>query len=231
MTTDLMHRAIRPAGAGPRLPHPGSPRFRRGRSAAGAMVLALGGVTPAMADLVIDSGDPMDPSDDLVLEIRGVAGQGMHRSYLIVDFGATGGGAYAWEWRWNPGDDARGATMLLAIRDQTELEAQLGGEDGQGFGIFVENFALPAAGELGDPGAFWSYWTAEVDDVDPGIAWNESQVGASFRTLANGSIDGWYNGFDGTTPAVPVVQVPGPAAAWLLAIAGACGSRCRRRRG
>jgi MYXO-CTERM domain-containing protein len=213
-------RAARPVAAS-------RSRFRPWHAAA-PLLAALAVAASAHADLVIDSGDPFNPDDDLVLDIQGVVGEGIFSSYMVVDFGATGGDSYAWEWRWNPGDDARGATMLLAILESTDLDGILGGEDGQGFGIFVENFTLPGAGEAGDPSAFWSYWTAEAEDVDPGIAWSEPQVGASFRELSNGSIDGWYNGFDGTQPAVPVTLVPGPAALGLMIVAGLGAGRRRR---
>ncbi len=202
-------------------------RPRRLRPGLAALV-AAGLAAPASAGIVIDSGDPFDPDDDLILDVQQTVGAGINASYLIVDFGATGGDTYAWEWRWNPGDDARGATMVQAIAEATELAAQLGGEDGSGFGLFVENFSIPAEDEAGDPGLFWSYWLAEAEDVDPGIAWTEAGVGMSFRDLADGSIDGWYNGFDGDQPAVPTVLVPGPGGLAVLALAGLAGGRRRR---
>lgn len=204
----------RSGGAGPRL---------------AALVAAALLAAPASAALVIDSGDPFDPDDDLILDVVQTVGAGINASYLIVDFGATGGDAWAWEWRWNPGDDARGATMLQAIAEATELAAQLGGEDGAGFGLFVENLSIPAEGEAGDPDLFWSYWVAEAEDVDPGIAWTQSGVGISFRDLSDGSIDGYYNGFDGDQPAVPTVLIPGPGGLALLGVAGLAGARGRRR--
>lgn len=227
MTVSSMLRTTRLAAASC------SPSWSRNRSAAaaGSLLLAAAMAAPAGASIVIDSGDPFDPGDDLLLDVRDVVGDGMFRSFLVVDFGATGGDSYAYEWRWDPGQDARGATMLLAILEHTDLAGQLGGEDGQGFGIFVENFTLPGEGEAGDPGAFWSYWLAEEEDVDPGVAWTSATEGASFRELSNGSIDGWYNGFDGSVPAVPVVPVPAPGVLGLMVMAGMTRGGRRRRGG
>lgn len=201
-----------------------------GALSAFALVAVLAPAAAANASIVIDSGDPLNPDDDLLLDLTASVGTGLFSSYLVVDFAATGGDTYAFEWRWNPGDDARGFTMISAIVEGTDLAADIGGEDGVGFGIWINNFVLPTEDEIGDPANFWAYWNADAEDIDPGVDWSFAEVGASGRILDNGSIDGWYNGFDGSMPSVPVIPAPSALAA-LAGFGLLGGSASRRRRG
>ncbi|MFK7961498.1 MAG: hypothetical protein AB8G96_13345 [Phycisphaerales bacterium] len=171
----------------------------------------------AMGSIVIESGDPGNPFDDQILDVRASIGLGMNASYLVVDFRETGGDAYAWEYRWNPGDAATGLTMLQAMNGASDLAVDLVESD---FGVFVGNFELGLEGEVGDPDAFWQYFTAEAEDIDPGVDWTSSLVGVADRALSNGSLDGWVNSFAvGTAdPTVPTVTIPAPAG--LAAFAG-----------
>ena len=128
---------------------------------AGAMIFAA---QSACADTLLD------PRTGLELDISYEVGSGFFTSYLIVDFEATGGDTYAFAYHWSSGDDARGYTMLEAVTAADPgLDWAFGGEDGVGFGVWVENFWYEEHAESGDDSLFWSYWLGSVND-DP-FAW------------------------------------------------------------
>jgi len=169
----------------------------------------------AHADLIINS------NTNEILDVEYTAGEGENTSYLVVDFGATGGGAFGFAYNWS--FSATGLDMLQAIDVGGPLEVQLDDSD---FGQFVVNFSFND--DLGDPGAFWAYHTAEPEDIDPGVDWTFSSIGIEDRVLQDGSLDGWYNGFDGIEPDVPTVVIPAPASIGLLGMVFI--TRRRRRR-
>jgi hypothetical protein len=199
-------------------------RFSLTVSLSAALAAAAGGPT-AHATLMID------PANNIALDVDYEVGAGAHTSYLIVDFEATGGDTYAFAYHWDLG--ARGYDMLVAVTDYVDgLDWVFGGDDGVGFGVFVENFTYDAFGESGDPGFYWSYSLGSVGDGM--IDFTESAVGPSNRYLEADSIDGWYNGFTGTfeaiPPRVPTMVIPGPAPLAIISGLIIFRGRGRRRR-
>jgi len=186
-----------------------------------ALLAAVALAAPAGAGLVTG------PAGDTSIDVDYTVGTGMFTSYLVVDFGFTGGDTHGFAYRWNPGDDARGYTMLLAVSEAMDgLEWEFDGEDGVGFGVLTVNFEYPAEGEIGDPDNFWAYWLG--DAAEPDFGFEFASVGPSDRELFDGSVDGWYNAFDGTVPSVPLVPAPASLAALVLGGLGALTGRRRR---
>jgi hypothetical protein len=191
------------------------------RCLVGTTAILAAGSAAFGTDLVIDV------ENDLRLDVEYFVGSGDNVSYLIVDFGFTGGDSYAFGYLWNDGDDARGFTMLEAVASEMNgLMLDFIGMDGVGFGVLIDNFEYPPFAEVGDPANFWAYYNAEAADVGGGtIDWAFASAGASARSLQDGSIDGWYNGFDGTLPEVPAIPAPATTLAFAALLLGG-----RRRR-
>ena len=110
--------------------------------------------------------------------------------------------------------------MINAVAAGGALDVEIAGG-------FVENFSFND--DAGEPDDFWAYHLAEPADIDPGVDWTFASVGPGDRMLQDGSLDGWYNGFDGSTPTVPTITVPAPASAGLLALVAIVAPRRRRR--
>ncbi|MEM7228645.1 MAG: hypothetical protein AAF432_07500 [Planctomycetota bacterium] len=190
------------------------------------VVLAVTGAvaTSAQADLVVDSGL------GLALDVEFTVGSGEQTSYMVVDFAATGGDSYAFAYQYSQFAGARSYDMLLAVTDAMQgLSWDFGGEDGVGFGVFTNNFTY--LGDTGDELNFWSFSLGVVDD--PGIVWEGAGVGVSGRFLSEGSLDGWYNGFnpDFSTipPTAPLTAIPAPGALLVMLGGGALAGTRRRR--
>lgn len=145
-------------------------------------------------------------------------GAGPNEALLVVDFRATGGQSYAFGYRWEGA--ATGYDMLTAVAAAGDLDFTA--SYWPGMGHFIDNFTY--RGEAGDAGRYWAYWLGTASGGQ--VAWVEAGGGMSNRTLASGDFDGWYNGFDNTTP-----RLPEPAAALLLGVGGVLAPlRTRRRR-
>jgi hypothetical protein len=87
------------------------------------------------------------------------------------------------------------------------------------FGAFVTGIGVGADTEYGEGDQwpvenYWHYWTQDSG------AWEQAMVGASDRTIFNGSFDAWVFG----SPVAPQA-VPAPGALALLVL----GMRSRRR--
>ena len=149
---------------------------------------------------------------------------------MIVDFGHTGGSSYAFAYNWDvpaaPSDPLTSHDMLVAVAAATLFDADITSSE---FGAFVSNFTMGS--DVGDPGNFWSFSLGEV--IDPGVAWTSAPFGIDDRELADGSLDGWYNGFtdtfDAIPPSVPTTQVPAPATLALTGVLALAGRRRRQR--
>lgn len=180
--------------------------------------LALFALTAtASADLVIDSA--LGTS----LDVSHAVGSGDLTSYMVIDFGATGGESVAFSYSWSGPTTPTSNDMIEAIVDEGFLSWEY--TEFAGFGRAIDNFTY---GDMtGDQSLFWGLSLGEV--VDPGVSWEGSPVGISTNLLGNNSIDGWYNGFneDFSTipPALPLVPAPGVLTALVLV-----GGSGRRRR-
>jgi len=182
----------------------------------------------AVVAIALGSSAHAIPTDVMVngeyLDVDYFVGTGTNTSYLVVDFDVSGGDTYAFGYRWNDGDDARGFTMIEAVTSFIDgLAWTFGGVDGVGLGAFVDTFSYPTFDEVSQPGNFWAYWTGETNvddepiDFDPGFDWEFASNGISGRVLQDGSIDGWYNDFNGVPPGIPTIPAP-PALGLLLPV-------------
>jgi hypothetical protein len=94
-----------------------------------------------------------------------------------------------------------------------------------GFGTYIDNFSYRT--DVGNVYYWWQYFVGTPEDGT--VTWTAASEGMSTRILTNGSIDGWYNGFDSHVPRLPV-PIPEPASVFLLIGAAALlgGGRTRR---
>ncbi len=144
------------------------------------------------------------------------AGSGAKQAVMVVDFEATGGGSYSFGFRWD--DTATGYDMVQAVAAAGDLD--FAATTFPGFGTYIDNFSYGS--EVGNVDLWWQYFTGTPSDGS--VTWTSSSIGMCDRVLSDGSIDGWYNGFDpGVEP-----RFPEPATALMLAIAPAL---LRRRAG
>ena len=173
----------------------------------------------ANADLVIDS------ASGTTLDVSHSVGSGDLTSYMVIDFGATGGDIVAFSYSWSGPTTPTSNDMIEAIVAAGFLSWEY---TDYTFGRAVDNFSY---GDMtGNTSLFWGLSLGDV--VDPGVEWISSPVGVSDNFLSNNSLEGWYNGFndDFSTipPALPLVPAPGVMTGLLL-VAGQ--SRRRRARG
>lgn len=155
-------------------------------------------------------------------------GSGANRAALVVDF-QDGRGALAWGYRFD--GSRNGLAMISDIATATELDIQI---TSFSFGDAVTGIRFRDRSRGGfDPGSsgYFSYLTRDAGTTEPSWAFaDESAVGASDRSLADGSWDAWswYANF---TPALPsgTTAAPVPEPATLLGLAIGAGLLRRRR--
>ncbi|MEE2908033.1 MAG: hypothetical protein VX527_09405 [Planctomycetota bacterium] len=154
-----------------------------------------------MADLIIDD------DNGLILDVLAWSGAGEQTSYLVIDFAATGGDAYAFGYHWN--DTSTVLDMLIAVSSSTELVALT--SDWGEWGTFLDNFTF--GDESGDPTNYWSHSLA-TPDGSGAIDWLAASGSIDIEMLTNGGVSGWYNGFtdDYQTipPSLPLTTIPAP---------------------
>jgi hypothetical protein len=136
------------------------------------------------------------------------AGSGSNQAVLVIDFAATGGNSYSFGYRFD--GTTTGYNMIQAVAAAGDLD--FAATTFPGFGTYIDNFAYRS--EVGNVDYWWQYFIGTPSAGS--VAWTSASEGVSTRILADGSIDGWYNGFDGHVP-----RVPEPASALLLALAPA----------
>jgi Dockerin type I domain len=156
------------------------------------------------------------------LNVEYTVGSGSNFSVVIVDFADTGGGAYAFGYRWNPNQPTDYGAVIQTIVDDGpaghSLYADLAPPDPV-YGTFVNNFQYGSnVGNAND------YWRLEIGTYSSGgISWNDSGTGISSLTTDNFSakptfdpdtflgtagIIGFYNSFDNDNPpAIPVAAL------------------------
>ena len=120
-------------------------------------------------------------------QITQTVGTGSSESFLTLDFqdGTTDhNSAFGYFY-----DGAKtGADMLAALTAGTSLNIGYypGYGPGNPSGVLVNSFSLNGHTKTGANTDYWSYWLGS-----DGQTWNYSGVGASGRSLTNGSWDGW----------------------------------------
>ena len=140
-------------------------------------------------------------------------GSGSSTSSVQIDF-STGNG-YLFTVRW---DEPMNGYQLLQYID-SQLETVSHTAQVFSFGAFVTGIGVGADTEYGEGDLwpienYWHYWTKDSG------SWQQAMVGASDRTIFDGSFDAWVFG-----SSVAPQAVPAPGALALLAI----GLRSRRR--
>ena len=131
---------------------------------------------PPAAAVIIDSGGNQE------LAVESWAGTGSNESYLVVDLSATGGGSYAFGYRWDgvtsgiqmiQDIDAAGDLDVTTVTFGTvaPTDPNFGGDPN----IFIDNFFYN--GEMGDTSLFWAYSLGTLND--PAVDWTGASTGAS----------------------------------------------------
>lgn len=137
------------------------------------------------------------------------AGSGSKQAVMVIDFAATGGNSYSFGYRWED-ETPTGYDMIQAVAADGDLD--FAATTFPGFGTYIDNFSYRS--EVGNVDYWWQYFIGTPSAGS--VAWTSASEGVSTRILEDGSVDGWYNGFDGHVP-----RVPEPATALMLAIAPA----------
>ena len=132
---------------------------------------------------------------DHFLDLEYRAGSGSQRSIVIVDFAATGGDTYAFEYRYEGTKNGHHALEEIASMGDLVYWSQEF-DLGNGPVPFLKN--LDFRNEQGDADQ-WSYSLGAHDLSSSAVSWTSSPVGNGDRILTDGSWDGWYNRF-GTPP-------------------------------
>jgi hypothetical protein len=140
-------------------------------------------------------------------------GSGSSTSSVQIDF--SNGNGYLFTVRW---DEPMNGYQLLQYID-SQLETVSHTAQVFSFGAFVTGIGVGADTEYGEGDQwpvenYWHYWTQDSG------TWQQAMVGASDRTIFNGSFDAWVFG-----SSVAPQAVPAPGALALLVL----GMRSRRR--
>jgi hypothetical protein len=140
-------------------------------------------------------------------------GSGSSTSSVQIDF--SNGNGYLFTVRW---DEPMNGYQLLQYID-SQLETVSHTAQVFSFGAFVTGIGVGAETEYGEGDQwpienYWHYWTQDSG------SWQQAMVGASDRTIFNGSFDAWVFG-----SSVAPQAVPAPGALALLVL----GMRSRRR--
>jgi hypothetical protein len=140
-------------------------------------------------------------------------GSGSSTSSVQIDF--SNGNGYLFTVRW---DEPMNGYQLLQYID-SQLETVSHTAQVFSFGAFVTGIGVGADTEYGEGDLwpienYWHYWTQDSG------SWEQAMVGASDRTIFNGSFDAWVFG-----SSVAPQAVPAPGALALLVL----GMRSRRR--
>ncbi len=199
------------------------------------------GVAAAIAVCGVAAADMVDFGGTLVnVEYWSGSAQGPNALMLVVDFGAT---SYAFGYRWDNGPAPTGNTglsfggnggltpsgfdLIRDVADSGALDMTYTFFEGYGNAVDTISYGGQTMGAGGWPTDWLSYWNSA-----DGRTWSASDVGASGRTLSNGSWDGWGRETSSVWPpeSMPITPVPEPGTVGL-ALAGAVVLAWRRRRG
>jgi hypothetical protein len=148
-------------------------------------------------------------SDGSVLDVEGIVGSGQYTSYEVIDFQDTGGGSYAWEYKYNT--PVSGFQMLqdvAAADPRLTVQATYYPEYDE---YFVDNFSFES--ESGNPNDYWRYLNGVYDSVNETVDWTDASSGAGDVMISDGSFDGWYNSFaNDNQPRLPETSIGGTLA-------------------
>lgn len=177
----------------------------------------------AMALLgILAATAPAATVDDVTIEYW--TGTGSAKSYLVVDFAATGDGSYAFGYNWDGTSTISAYDMITAIDAGGGLDVTATDYGSGTPNYFIDNIWYGTA--MGDAGQYWDQWEGPfgANDVDWSLG-----TGVSNVNLTDGLFIGVRNPYTGTvTPSTPGVPEPGS----LLMLAGVAlvGLMARRRR-
>ena len=137
------------------------------------------------------------------------AGTGANESYMVVDFqDGTADPSFLFGYKYD--GVKTGADMIAALgafnSPSVGYVPGYAPSDGYVYGIAVNSFTYAGHSQAGFDSSYWSYYTKDSLSV-PWDSTDYSGVGASGRTLFNGSVDGW----SWDTGSDPLPRDPAPA--------------------
>jgi hypothetical protein len=143
------------------------------------------------------------------------AGTGANESYMVLDFqDGTTQPSYLFGYKYD--GSKTGLDMVEALDSAgSPLVGYVPGKgpkDGDQYGAAINSFSYDGHSQAGfENNAYWGYYTKNTG------TWDYASTGFSFRTLSNGSYDGW-SWSDGTDPLPrdPASPVPETSSAVLL---------------
>lgn len=153
-------------------------------------------------------------------------GSGSNTSYLVVDFGATSGNTYAFEYLWDTATDGYGLITALS-EGLADLDITATNYGTTSPNYFIDNVGFQA--ELGDASQYWAQWEGFFDVTLNDVAW-AGGTGVSNVSLADGLYVGISNPFSLDPADQPVLPVPEPASLVLLVVGVATLTPRRRSR-
>ena len=147
------------------------------------------------------------------VKVESWTGTGAKASYLVVDFDATSGAAYAFGYRWDtPGTAWDMIQAIDAALATVDVDATNWGGDGPA-NYFIDNVTYGP--DAGDVNAYWAQWEGTL--TAGAVDWDLGQ-GVSNVTISDGLFIGLHNPWSATAaPTVPLV--PEPATVALLGVA------------
>jgi hypothetical protein len=114
--------------------------------------------------------------------ITQIVGTGSKESFFTLDFqDGTTDHNYAFGYEYD--GTKTGADFLTALSSGTPLVI---GSATSSYGVYVTSFAFNGHSQVGSGNGYWAYFVGTN-----GQDWTYSMLGASDRTLSNGSWDGW----------------------------------------
>ena len=167
-------------------------------------------------------------------QITQTVGTGSSESFFTLDFqDGTVNHDYAFGYFYD--GTKTGADELAALSSGTALGIGYypgyGPTSGSSLGVAPNSFSFNGHSQVASGNNYWSYWLGT-----DGLNWTYSGVGASSRTLSNGSWDGWswdVNSADAaplTPAAAPVPETATTVSLGLLLILGAGGMALSARK-
>jgi hypothetical protein len=159
----------------------------------------------SIAAVLMATGATAAHAQTFTPSITQTIGSGSEESFFTLDFqDGTLDHNYAFGYLYN--GTQTGADLLAALSADTALQvgydAGYGPADGNPAGVFANSFSFNGHSETGSDANYWAYFTG-----NDGQNWTYSQVGASSRTLSNGSWDGWSwdvgNAYPAPAPVTP----------------------------
>ncbi|MGD0769064.1 MAG: autotransporter-associated beta strand repeat-containing protein [Tepidisphaeraceae bacterium] len=150
-------------------------------------------------------------ADGNVLDVEGVVGSGQYTSYEVIDFQDTGGGSYAWEYKYNtPVSGFQMLQNIAAADPRLIVQSTYYPEFDE---YFVDNFSFES--DSGNADDYWRYLNGVYDGVNKTVNWTDASLGAGDVMISNGSFDGWYNSFaNDNAPRLPETGISGTALTW-----------------